>query len=156
MGMSHSQPDMNHSSPVYDTTHMSDMMGRNNHVLVCDARPHTQRHFAVLAVTDSEKMRSSKRTSVDIHQKDAGTIVLPEIIQGYNMETQNQLLARNLAAIRWMTRLSASMMLWFDDMGSRYNSIDASHMNTCHWVFENKQYLRWMVLKYREEHHGFL
>lgn len=46
--------------------------------------------------------------------------------------------------------------LMFDHMGSRYDSIDTAHMNTCRWVFQKEQYLRWMDSEYREKHHGFL
>lgn len=46
--------------------------------------------------------------------------------------------------------------LKFDQMDSRYHSIDPAHVSTCSWLFEKQQYLDWANSAHLEQHHGFL
>jgi ankyrin repeat protein len=46
--------------------------------------------------------------------------------------------------------------LTFDEMDSRYESIDPAHVNTCQWLFQKSGYLQWRDPEHLVSHNGFL
>lgn len=46
--------------------------------------------------------------------------------------------------------------LSFDRMEFRRRAIEPAYGNTCRWVLETEEYLRWRDETFRDEHHGFL
>jgi energy-coupling factor transporter ATP-binding protein EcfA2 len=46
--------------------------------------------------------------------------------------------------------------LAFDEMDSRYESIDPAHVNTCQWLFQKLEYLQWRDREHLASHNGFL
>lgn len=45
--------------------------------------------------------------------------------------------------------------LGFERMDFRRQTIEQAHAETCQWVFQTEQYLRWQDPAWRESHHGF-
>jgi hypothetical protein len=46
--------------------------------------------------------------------------------------------------------------LAFDQMDTRYNSIDPAHINTCQWLFQKPGYVQWRDPEHLNSHNGFL
>jgi hypothetical protein len=53
-------------------------------------------------------------------------------------------------------RMDFIKALAFDEMDSRYESIDPAHINTCQWLFQKSKYLQWRDPEYLKLHNGFL
>lgn len=60
------------------------------------------------------------------------------------------------AAQGFVQRINFVEALHFDYMDSRYESVDAAHINTCRWLFQKSEYHTWRSPEHLESHHGFL
>jgi energy-coupling factor transporter ATP-binding protein EcfA2 len=144
----------------------SDLTRKRKHsdVSAVSTANHRQRATPSAAVLPSARNRDDETATEIAHsstiQVDNCTAQDQARVQYGNTYVQNQYNgldprpeqhSRNIAQ-----RMDFVEALTFEEMNSRYKSIDPAHVNTCQWLFQKLKYIQWRDREHLESHNGFL